>query len=219
MTTDTFNSGSGTFVVPAGVSSVLCRVWGGGGGGGHGDEGGGSAAGSGGGGGACIEVTLAVAADDEIAWAVGGGSSGVVFTGYACTQASTAGTSSITFDAVTYEAPGGEGGYSCGSASYGLGGNAVDGSYQADGGDGSPKAANVGGSGGNSGTASSSVYGVGGPGGNSLGVAGSVGMSPGGGGGGGAKQASGGNGAPGRVSFTYTVSGGTSGSPAMFHSF
>ena len=48
MTTTTYNSGSGNFVVPAGVTSLQIELWGGGGGGGQGN---GSSAGAGGGGG------------------------------------------------------------------------------------------------------------------------------------------------------------------------
>lgn len=215
MTTVTYDSGDGTFVVPTGVTSVLCKLWGGGGGGGQGGDGGGNQGGTGGGGGAYCQVAISVTEDDEIAYSVGGGGLGLVDEEFGCGIGSSGGDTTITFDAETYSADGGSGGYSCGSTSVGAGGLSSDGDYHENGGDGSAyDSSNYGGAGGGAG-------GDGGAGGgNTEGhTDGLPGESPGGGGGGGGKECSGGNGAPGRVQFVYTVETGPTTPGLMFQSF
>src|SRR5690606_6565405 len=56
----TFNSGSGTFIAPVGVTSITVQAWGGGGRGGTGATGGGNTGKGGGGGGAYASSVLAI---------------------------------------------------------------------------------------------------------------------------------------------------------------
>lgn len=152
MTTVTYNSGYGTFVVPAGVTSVLCKLWGGGGGGGQGGDGGGNQGGTGGGGGSYCQVALSVSEDDEIAYVVGGSGLGLVDEEYGCGLGSAGGATTIIFGEDTYLAGGGNGGSSCGSTDIGTGGVSTDGDYHENGGDGSAyDSGNFGGAGGGAG--------------------------------------------------------------------
>ena len=79
MAVDTFNSGSGNWTVPSGVTSVQIEVWGAGGGGGSGGAGSGANGASGGGGGAyCKKNALTVTPGQTISYVVGaGGAKGV----------------------------------------------------------------------------------------------------------------------------------------------
>jgi len=80
-TTQTFNSGSGTVTAPAGAYIALIECWGGGGGGGGGSSGGGQyVAGGGGGGGYSSQYVLVTGGSTTFNYTVGaGGSGGAVF--------------------------------------------------------------------------------------------------------------------------------------------
>ena len=202
MAVDTFNSGSGNWTVPAGVTSVQIEVWGAGGGGGGGGAGSGSNGASGGGGGGyCKKNALTVTPGQTISYVVGtGGTAG----GTDETDGITGGNSSAYSGA--YVANGGVGGLN-GEANNTVataGGTASGGDVNTTGG--SSTAVASGDNGGAGGTGAGSG-GAGGSGGTSGGaITGSAGTDPGGGGGGGAKtNGAGGAGANGRVSFTYTV--------------
>jgi hypothetical protein len=66
--------GSGTYTVPAGVTSITTKIWGGGGGGGGGGAAGGT--GAAGGGGGYITAVLTVTPGEDLTVYVGGGGSG-----------------------------------------------------------------------------------------------------------------------------------------------
>lgn len=73
----TYTSGSGTFTVPSGVTSLLVIGWGGGGGGGGGSDGDRNRVGGGGGAGALKDVVrLAATPGGSISYAVGAGGAG-----------------------------------------------------------------------------------------------------------------------------------------------
>lgn len=206
MTTTTYNSGSGNFTVPSGVTSVQIEVWGGGGGGGGGGAGSGSNGASGGGGGGyCKKNALTVTPGDLIAYVVGAG--GV--TGATGGDNATAGAQSSV--ASTYFANGGGAGdYGDNDPSVAASGGTASGGDVNTTGDASlaVSAGNDGSAGGNG--ASGGAGGAGGLTGSTH--TGSVGNAPGGGGGGGAKtDYAGGAGASGRVVFTYTAGGGGGG--------
>ena len=161
----TFNS-SGTFIVPAGVTSVNVQVWGAGGAGGGSTSDGNS--GAGGGAGGYSYGTLAVTPGTSILYTVGAG--GIGSTG----NGASGGNSSF----LTITANGGDGGRANGG-SVGTGGTASGGSTNTTGGSGNGGGSNMGGKGGNAPAG-------GGTGGNgNSNNDGSIGNSPGGGGGGG----------------------------------
>ena len=200
MTTDTYNSGSGNWTVPSGVTSVQIEVWGGGGGGGGGGAGSGSNGASGGGGGGyCKKNALTVTPGDLIAYVVGAG--GVTDPGGG--DLATAGSQSSV--ASTYFANGGAAGdYGDNDPSVAAsGGTASGGDVNTTGGASLAVSADNDGSAGGNGASG----GDGGAGGLTATThTGSVGNAPGGGGGGGAKtDYAGGAGASGRVVFTYTA--------------
>ena len=118
-------SGSGNFIVPAGVTTLKVELWGGGGGGGAGDVGGSSVGGAGGGGGAYIVAPYyAVTPGQSIAYAFGGGTgSGDAVLG---TGQGAYGTTANVGGSV-FSAGGGTGGYSWGSGGSAAGGNASSG--------------------------------------------------------------------------------------------
>jgi len=181
MPTDTFNSGSGTFTVPASVTSLFIEEWGAGGGGSVNGP-------AGGGGGAYVAKTLVVTAGSGINWQVGGGGNG------ANNNAINGNSSIIEFGAgQRLLAGGGQGGRLSGDG--GPGGIGTGGDTNT-----------TGGSGVNSSTGPPYTGGTaGGPGGGAGGTTGTNGSAPGGGGGGGGPPA--GSGAFGRVQFTYSFAG------------
>jgi hypothetical protein len=69
--TETFNSGSGSWIVPCGVTEVQVQVWGGGGAGGGSNHS--NASGGGGGGGGYTSVTVAISEGQIIGYQVGSG--------------------------------------------------------------------------------------------------------------------------------------------------
>ena len=196
MATDTFNSGSGNWTVPTGVTSVLIQIWGAGGGGGPGDQGPSEAGGGGGGGGYC-ERTETVTPGNNVAYSVGSGGAGrAADSGINGGNggASTCSTFSMT-------ANGGNGGQP-GPGNGGSGGTATGGTTNTTGSTGSNHSGSTGGAGG----AAANTAGGGGTG----GAAQTNGNAAGGGGGGGNRRGStSGTGAAGRVQFTYTIAGNT----------
>lgn len=183
---DTFNSGSGTDVIPSGATSLVVEVWAGGGGGARH-----ASTPHGGGAGSYAKKTIAIAAADwgsTIAYAVGSGGPGRASTpgSGSAGNNSTVGSTTITAGTINITTHGGSGG----TSSVGTGGTA--------------------GTGGDINTAggSSSAILVGGnaPSGGGLGGDEEPGNSPGGGGGGGldGNPENGYAGAAGRVKFTWT---------------
>jgi hypothetical protein len=179
--TETFNSGSGNWVVPCGVTQVTVELWGAGGGGGS--SAGNNVGGAGGGGGCYVAQTFAVSSGDLIAYSVGlGGTASVGNAG--------GNGGSTTFS--IYSASGGQGG--------GIG--------NSPGGSGCTASQNGGAGGGSIGGAGGSGQngGAGGAGGNNS--TGQSGIAPGGGGGGGERdggnEQSGGIGGSGRIIISYT---------------
>lgn len=197
---DTFNSGSGNWTVPAGVTSVQIELWGAGGGGGQGDDVGGSVGATGGGAGAyCKKNALSVTPGDIISYVVGAGGAGNTDVGVGCAAGTTGGTTTVAGG--TYTAGGGVGGDSCGDAGNKAGGTASGGDVNTSGGNGAAQSAQNGTYGGDSpsgGTGGATV---------ASDVNGNPGNAPGGGGSGGGKRAYGGAGANGRVVFTYSENG------------
>ncbi|MEI6761113.1 MAG: glycine-rich protein [Betaproteobacteria bacterium] len=100
-------STSGTFTVPAGVTSITAYLWGGGGGAGGSSSGAWFANGGGGGGGACASATFTVSAGQVYTSTIGAGGTG----GPASTAtAGSGGTTTFTGPAGTWTAGGGAGG-------------------------------------------------------------------------------------------------------------
>lgn len=204
------NSGSGTFTVPPGVTSITATAWGGGGGGG------GSSAnkkgGNGGGGGGATTKTIAVAPGNTFNYSVGNGGNGgdatLGFFVYNAKPGLNGDQTTITSTNPNTDilALGGKGGLANAatisaansSGGAGSGGTSNNGENGIIGG-------NSGGNGGNSGSANG-VFGLGGNG--KINGDGENGKNPGGGGGGGedpgfGTYGTGGNGGNGRVSFQF----------------
>ncbi len=182
----TYNSGSGNFTVPSGIYVIVIEGWGAGGGGGGGGDGGANQAASGGAQGGYFRKTITVSPGDLIAYVVG--SAG---TGGAINFDGTDG-GATTVDGGTYTANGGAKGLSASSATT-AGGTASGGYINTTGLNGSGRASSVAGGNGGGGAL----------GGSGDGVAGANAVAPANGGGGGGKNAAGGNGANGRVTFSY----------------
>jgi len=186
--TETYTSGSGTWIVPAGVCVVTVKAWGGGG------KGGSIFGGGGGGGGYCLQ-DISVSSGDMIDWIVGvGGGTG---SGSSSGSSSGGGGGGSVDGGVTMfgsviaygGAGGGDGNGSSGSGSAGAGGigcndNGDDGIGSGSGND--PAGGNGGGLEG----------GIGG-------TYGGAGSSPGGGGAGDITNGEGGLGANGKIVFSY----------------
>ena len=199
MSTTTYNSGSGNFTVPTGVTSVQIEVWGAGGGGGGGGAGSGDNGGSGGGGGGyCKKNALTVTPGQTISYVVGTGGAG----GNDEVNGTVGGNSSAYSGA--YVANGGAGGLEgeANNSTATAGGTASGGDVNTTGGTSTVPVGDAGGAGG-TGAGSGGAGGGGG----AVSVNGTAGTAPGGGGGGGGDGAFGGTGANGRVTFTYTVAG------------
>ena len=181
-----YSSGSGTFVVPFGVTSLTIEGWGGGGGGGAGDSGGPFATnqgGNSGSGGGYFLKTLSVTAGQTITWFITGGVAAGDTVGGSGQGASGA---SVNVNSGAYQAGGGTGGFSNGSSSAVSGGVASGGDTNTSGANGGVHSGNDGAAGGNSGAGSG--------GGASSTAAANNATGPGGGGGGGAKNYAGGSG-------------------------
>ena len=206
----TFTS-SGSFTIPAGAGPVTISLWGPGGGGGGGFYG------AGGGGGEFVQFTLNLA-PGTYPFTIGGAGSA----GSSGNNGGNGGTTSITIGGTTYQANGGQGGGSGWGSSGGQGGQGSSSPGEQPGGSGgsgypysggggsSASAAGSGNNGNHYGGAGIAPTG-GGNGGNGSGSgsgSGSAGQSPGGGGGG-AQQSgfSGGAGAHGQLSVTYSAAG------------
>lgn len=194
-TTDTFTT-TGSWTVPAGVTSVTVEIWGAGGGGGGSNSNG--IGGSGGGSGAYSTRTVTVSPGANIPFTIGtGGAAGVAAGG----NGAAGGNSSITIGGSTLTANGGTGGQGNAGTS-GTGGTASGGTTNIPGNNGTVGGA----SGGNGGNAPNG--GTGGIG--ATNNDGNPGNTPGGGGGGGERgggNRAGGSGARGEIRFTYTASG------------
>lgn len=210
-TSDTYDSGSGTWISPI-TGNVTIEGWGGGGGGGFGGDGAGSNGASGGGGGGYFSKTIAVTIGQSISYVVGVGGAGALSD--VVQVGGPGGDSSANSGA--YVANGGDGGdYGNNDPSVAAaGGTASGGDTNTTGG--SSPAVTVGNDGGVGGDAAGTGGGVGGNGeliGPPL-VAVQDGAAPGGGGGGGGgfgtggapppppPDGFGGNGANGRIKFT-----------------
>lgn len=219
-TTETFTA-SGTWVAPAGVTSVNAEVWAGGGGGSRG-SGGGNTGGGGGGGAYSIKSTITVVPGNSYTYVVGtGGTGGVIGTPEATDGGdsffcnSTSNCVTIAGSAVQAGAKGGKGGV--GVNAHGVGGASASGfgDTKYSGGDGVDGDGSIHGGGGGGGAGSTGI------GGNASGATGGTGTSlsggnggnedasgnTAGGGGGGASTGNGGaGGARGQIKITYTAS-------------
>lgn len=182
----TYDSGSGDFIVPPLKTILTMEGWGGGGGGGGGGSGGAFQGASGGAQGGYFIKTISVSPGDVITWSVG--TAGV---GGAIDNDGTAG-GATTISGGTYTANGGAKGVSA-SALATAGGTATGGDTNTTGLSGAGRGASAEGGNGGGGAL----------GGSAEGIAGADAVAPANGGGGGAKNAAGGNGANGRVKFSY----------------
>ncbi|MCF6128171.1 T9SS type A sorting domain-containing protein [Flavobacterium sp. AS60] len=214
-TTRTYTT-SGTFVAPAGVTTIQVDAYGAGGGGGYGGTSNKDGAGGGGGGGFSRNTTVAVTAGTTYTITIGAQGIGATTSG--TPNGTSGGNTTAVFGGTTITANGGIGGFgysnggaggSAGTGSTrngGAGGNGLNGAGSGGGGG----AGGTTGNGGNGsvptgGTAGGGNAGAGGNGTTSNAAAGSSSLTNyGGGGGGGTKNSAGGNGAPGYVIITYT---------------
>ena len=193
-TTDTFTA-SGSWTVPAGVTSVTVEIWGAGGGGGGSNTN--AAGGSGGGSGAYVSKTMTVTPLTNYTFTIGTGGAGGAA---GSATGGNGGDSTINFGGLM-TAGGGNGG-ARNAGAVGTGGAASGGTTNTNGNSGIAGGA----SGGNGGNAPNG--GTGGTG--STNAAGNPGNTPGAGGGGGERGGGnqpGGNGARGEIRFTYTIPG------------
>ena len=209
---------SGSFIPPAGVTSITVNAYGAGGGGGHGaNSGTANGGGGGGGGGFALNAAITVTPGTSYPITIGtGGTAGTV------TNGGTGGATTATFGGTSITANGGTGGLSyTNSATGGTGGNASGGTTNRTGGAGKTGTTTGSGGGGGGGgttgnggsgaipTAGTSGGGNAGAGGagststNTIGANGNV-AGYGGGGGGGTGSKSGGAGAGGYMAITYT---------------
>jgi hypothetical protein len=214
-TVTTFNSGSGNWVCPAGVTSVKVEVWGAGGaGGGYTSAGGGG--GGGGGGEYAAEPAIAVTPGNSYAYTVGAGGTAVaggnggnggdtdfgggLVGGFGGDGGAVNGFggSGAAGGGSTADFNGGSGGTQAFTG--GGGGGGGSGGYSADGNDGADA---VSATKGGAGAAAVTGGGPGGNGGTST-LAGTTPAAPGGGGGGAGSKGTAGRGANGRVTITYT---------------
>lgn len=190
-------TGSGTWNVPAGVTSITVKCWGGGGGGGGSSTN--NSGGSGGGGGAYSSINIAVTNGWSFTYSVGTAGAGGAAT--AATKGGNGAASTFNGNSYSLTANGGVGGYS-NKGTIGSGGTASGGTTNTTGANGVVGGAS-GGNGGNSPNG-----GTGGTGGTN--AVGGIGNPPGGGGGGGEYGGSsgkkGGNGAAGSITVSYSFS-------------
>ena len=220
-TSVTYNS-SGSFVVPAGVTSVTVEVWGGGGGGGKAAATGNDAGGGGGGGGyARGSVAVTAGATQTVTVGAGGATAtagGQSWFGSATTVRAGGGGAGGTGASVGAGGAGTHGNqatFTGGSGGAGATGGAPSGRRGGGGGGSATSAANgSNGQAGTSGGAGGAGEGSGGQG-NTGANNGGAGNAPGGGGGGGGYTGVGGAGAAGRVVVAYTLpsGAGTTNSP------
>jgi large repetitive protein len=200
---DTFNA-SGQFVVPAGVTSLKVQTWGGGGGGGY-------SVGTGGGGGAFATLILGVIPGETYHYTIGAAGNGGTSTNSPAAGLPTTfrlGSAGPTLISAAGGLAAGNGGSAAAcipTTGAWSGGNGAAGSSPAGGGGGGSALATANGGSG-SGTTGGTGQGNGGNGGAASGTAGTAGITPGGGGGGGGLNATGGNGASGRVVIIWDCS-------------
>ena len=212
-------AGSGTWLCPAGVTSIAVACWGGGGGGGGYDSATTTSGGGGGGGAYAYESAVTVTPGNRYAWSVGTGGQGgtPVRGGYP------GGSSSLAGDTLTVTANGGQEGYNGSAGGNGGAGAASGGNSTAyAGGTGAAGVTEAGGGGGSSagtaaaGTTATDYQGATAPSGGGKGGNGGLaivpvglpqpGAAPGGGGGGGSpNDTTGAVGAAGTITITYTA--------------
>lgn len=200
MTTETFNTGSGTWTVPTDMECILIEGWGAGGSGGTADNSH-STSGGGAGGGGYFSYTpvTPIAAGTGIAYAVGAG--GASKANQTDVDGDSGGSTTVSTYGLT--ANGGAGGKSISNGrTGGAGGTASGGTTNTTGTGGSSGSGSTGGAGG-----AGANGGAGGAGGTTS-VSGVIGTAPGGGGGGGGRNSYSGGGAAGRVVFTYQAATG-----------
>jgi hypothetical protein len=213
-------SGAGNFTVPAGITSIIVKCWGGGAGG-AGAANAPTGGGEGGGGGAYASSTLTVTPLASIPYSVGAGGAGgaantlgsdghdttwntstvVAKKGLAATIGSVGLGGTAAASTGTTKHSGGNGGAATGTGGSGGGGS---GGPNGGAGAGQSVSGSTGGTGGNPGSGGGATGGKGG----NTGVAGSAGNAPGAGGGGGGdggSPKSGGAGANGKITVTYTM--------------
>lgn len=196
-TTSITTSGSGTFTVPCGVTSLTVEAWGGGGAGG-GSSNNSFGGGAGGGSGAYVKGTYTVTPGTVIPYYVGNGGTGI-------TNSDGGDAEATTITSLGISSGGGKGGKK-NSGAVGAGGLATGGTTtNTNGTNGASSGTNIGG---NGGTAPNGGAGGAGRSNND----GDNGTAPGGGGGGGegltSSQQKGGNGGNGKIIFSYTASSG-----------
>lgn len=191
-----FNSGSGTFTVPCGVTSITVQVWGGGGGGASDGTNNATAGGAGGSGG-YVSRTIAVTPGNTFTYTVGAGGA-----------AASAGANSTFVNGTgpaTNMIAGGGGAGIAEAGGGGAGGSASGGATNTSGTAGANSSGTTGGTGGTNVAAGSGAGGAGG----ANGVNGTVGNAPGGGGGGSGNRSGGGNvggaGGAGRITISFAV--------------
>ena len=211
---ENFNiAGNGSWVVPAGVSSVTVEVWGAGGGS-SGANSAGNGSGSGGGGGGYARSVISVTPGSTFNYIIGQGGGGGFSTGGGLNGVSTE-FGGIVFgeggQGGMWNGPGGMGGGSSGNVTYFGGDGAMGGSTSYGGGGGSSAGSNSMGSNAfnNVGGFAPFEGGNGGDGAPNLGMPGASGINPGGGGGApsrGGGSVPGTNGADGQMRLTYSPS-------------
>lgn len=208
--TQTYTS-SGSFITPAGVTTVQVEAYGAGGGGGYGGSSNKQGGGGGGGGGCTVNNSVSVVAPNSYTITIGAAGNGSTSSGV---NGTAGGTTTGTFVS-TVTATGGAGGkaYSTGANGGGGGNGTKNGGSGANGTNGSGSGGGGGAAGSANGSAGSVAAGgasgglsggAGGAGTTSSAVAGTVGANYGGGGGGGTRNSNGGNGAGGFMKVTYT---------------
>lgn len=149
MPTDTFFSGTGTWTVPAGVTSVSVEAWGSGGGGGNGN--GANGGGGGGGAGYCNKV-VAVTPGDTFTYTIAVGGAGGVGAGISGSDGNTTTVASSLLTPSMLALGGHFGRGTATGGGGGSGGNATGGSTNSTGSTGVNGSAGTGGTGGDSGS-------------------------------------------------------------------
>ncbi len=202
---------SGSFITPAGVTTVQVEAYGAGGGGGYGGTSNKQGGGGGGGGGCSVNNSVTVVPGTTYTITVGNAGVGGTSAG---ANGTSGGNTTATFFSSTVTATGGAFGkaYSTGGNGGGggngtkNGGSGANGNTTGSGGGGGAGGSANGGAGSiaSGGTSGGLSGGAGGAGSTANAAAGSIGADYGGGGGGGTKSSNGGNGGSGLMKITYT---------------